>query len=54
MTEDEARCVVERIVNYRERHIELTDELIEALHVLLDCSRKENYNGNNRIHSEKN
>lgn len=41
MTEDEARCVVERIVNYRERHIELTDELIEALHVLLDCSRKE-------------
>ena len=40
MTEDEARCVIERIINYRERRIELTDELLEALHVLLDCMNR--------------
>ena len=54
MTEDEAKCIIKHILDYRQYHIQLTEEIVEALYTLLDSlEKKEKTNGNNRIHSEK-
>ena len=37
MTEDEAIYTIERVLSYRERHIEITDDLRDALYMALDA-----------------
>ncbi len=36
MTEEEAKSIIKHILDYREYHIQLTEEIVEALHVLMD------------------
>lgn len=37
MTDDEAIYTLEQLLNYRIKNIEMTDDLVDALHIALDA-----------------